>query len=181
MRKIIVSLFVLGLLITTSCERADFQDGFSEEVALKSAEMKMTRNFRAHLSSDQEVAAVPVESMATGQAIFQLSKDGMSLHYKLIVANIEDVLMAHIHMAAAGANGGVVAWLYPSGPPPALLVGTTNGILAEGTIMAEHLVGDLAGMTLHDLVEEMKNGGTYVNVHTSSYPGGEIRGQISGQ
>ncbi|MGQ7869450.1 CHRD domain-containing protein [Sunxiuqinia sp. sy24] len=180
MRKISVFLFVLGLLFATSCEKADFQEDFPADVALKSAEMKMTRNFRAHLSSGQEVAAVPVESMATGQAIFQLSKDGMSLHYKLIVANIEDVLMAHIHMAPAGANGGVVAWLYPSGPPPALLVGTTNGVLAEGTLMADDLVGSLAGMTLHDLIDSIKNGETYVNVHTSSYPGGEIRGQISG-
>ena len=36
-----------------------------------------------------------------GQAIFKLRADGAELHYKLIVANIEDVFMAHIHLGAA--------------------------------------------------------------------------------
>jgi hypothetical protein len=74
------------------------------------------KNFRAHLSGDEEVPAV--DTRAQGQAIFQLSRDGMTLHYKLIVANIEDVLMAHIHLAPAGENGPIVVWLYPSAPPP---------------------------------------------------------------
>ncbi|EMR04764.1 CHRD domain-containing protein [Cesiribacter andamanensis] len=135
-------------------------------------------NFRTHLSGDQEVPANA--SKATGQAIFQLSKDGTELHYKLIVANLDNVLMAHIHVAPAGDNGGVVAWLYPAGPPPNLIPGTTNGILAQGTITSANLVGSLAGMDLSDLVALMLNGNTYVNVHTQQYPGGEIRGQIWG-
>lgn len=73
----------------------------------------MQRNFRTHLSGDEEVQ--PVATRAQGQAIFQLSKDDSELSYKLIVANIENVLMAHIHLAPAGQNGGVVVWLYPEG------------------------------------------------------------------
>lgn len=133
-------------------------------------------NFRAHLSGNQEVPAN--ESIATGQAVFQLSKDGMSLKYKLIVANIDDVKMAHIHMAPVGNNGGAVVWLYPAGPPPVLLDGSTNGILAQGTIMADNLSGALAGEQLSALVEALITGNTYVNVHTEMYGGGEIRGQI---
>lgn len=177
MNKVYLFLIVLGLVFTSSCEKTDLQEDFQADVELKSAHMKMTRNFRAHLSSDQEVP--PVESMATGQAIFQLSKDGEMLSYKLIVANIEDVVMAHIHMAPAGVNGGVVAWLYPSGPPPEPIPGTTNGILAEGEITSANLVGALAGMELKDLLDAMAWGQTYVNVHTTMYPAGEIRGQIS--
>jgi hypothetical protein len=134
------------------------------------------RNYTASLKGENEVPAV--ETNAQGQAIFHLSKDGTELHYKLIVANIENVLMAHIHLAPAGANGGVVAWLYPSAPPPQLIEGRTDGILAEGTITADDLVGALAGLSLQDLIDEMDAGGAYVNVHTSAYPGGEIRGQI---
>jgi hypothetical protein len=178
MNKVYLFLIALSLVFTSSCEKTELQDDFQTDVELKSAHMKMNQNFRAHLSSDQEVP--PNESMATGQAIFQLSKDGESLSYKVIVANIENVLMAHIHMAPAGQNGGVVAWLYPAGPPPALIPGTTNGILAEGEITAANLTGALAGMELKDLLDAMEWGNTYVNVHTSMYPGGEIRGQISG-
>lgn len=135
-------------------------------------------NFSAHLTGDQEVAATPVETRGTGQATFRLSKDGTELHYRLNVANIENVTMAHIHVAPAGQNGGVVAWLYPDGPPPQLIEGRSQGTLAHGTITAADLVGGLAGTSLDALVEAMRAGDTYVNVHTSQYPAGEIRGQI---
>jgi hypothetical protein len=131
-------------------------------------------NFRTHLSGEEEVPAV--DTRATGQAIFQLRSDG--LHYKLIVANIENVTMAHIHQAPAGANGPVVAWLYPDGPPPELIPGRFNGVLAEGVITSDDLVGPLAGQTLDDLLDAIRAGNTYVNVHTSQFPGGEVRGQI---
>ncbi|MFW5898990.1 MAG: CHRD domain-containing protein, partial [Jiangellaceae bacterium] len=66
-------------------------------------------NMTTPLSGDEEVPAV--DTNATGVAIIKF--DGDELTYKLNVANIEDVLMAHIHMGAAGENGPVVAWLYP--------------------------------------------------------------------
>jgi hypothetical protein len=136
------------------------------------------RTFVAHLTGAAEVADPPVETRATGQAIFRLSRDGTELDYRLIVANIEDVTMSHIHLAPAGANGPVAAWLYPDGPPPQLLPGRSSGVLAVGTIRAEDLVGPLAGMDLDDLVDALRAGDAYVNVHTSAYPAGEIRGQI---
>ena len=176
MRKLVFLLIIPVMMMVSSCESLQPGEMVQEETALKSAGMKM--NFRAHLTGDQEVPAV--ETNATGQAVFQLSKDGLILSYKLIVANIEDVRMAHIHLAPAGINGGVVAWLIPSGPPPILIEGKSNGILAEGVITADNLVGVLAGEPLEALVEAMKSGDTYVNVHTSEFPGGEIRGQISG-
>jgi hypothetical protein len=135
-----------------------------------------TRNFRAHLTGGQEVP--PAETLAQGQAVFQLSKDGTMLHYKLIASNIENVLQSHIHLASPGVNGPVVAWLYPSSPPPLLIPGRFNGVLAEGTITADDLAGPLAGEPLSSLVEAIMAGNTYVNVHTSQYLGGEIRGQI---
>ncbi len=133
-------------------------------------------NFTAHLSGDKEVP--PVSTLAQGQAMFQLSKDGTELSYRLISANIEDVLMAHIHLAPAGLNGSIVAWLYPNAPPPVLIPGIFNGVLAEGSVSAADLVGSLAGHPLSDLVDAMNAGNTYVNIHTSAHPGGEIRGQI---
>jgi hypothetical protein len=134
------------------------------------------QNFLARLNGDEEVPAV--DTRARGQAIFQLSQDGTELQYKLIVANIENVTMAHIHIAPAGANGPVTAWLYPPGPPPQLIPGRSNGVLADGVITADNLVGPLAGQTLSDLLALLRSGDTYVNVHTSQWPAGEIRGQI---
>jgi hypothetical protein len=134
------------------------------------------QTYVAHLSGGEEVPSA--DTNATGQAIFRLSKDGDSLYYKLIVANIENVTMAHIHLAPAGVNGPVVVWLYPSAPPAQLIPGRTNGILMEGTITEANLVGLLAGQSLADLIANIEAGNAYVNVHTSQYPGGEIRGQV---
>jgi hypothetical protein len=136
----------------------------------------VSQQFIAPLSGAQEVPAV--ETRARGQTTFRLSADGQELSYRLVVANLHDVRMAHIHLAPAGANGPVVAWLYPSGPPPQLIEGRTSGVLATGTITAGDLVGPLAGATMDDLVALMRAGETYVNVHTTAFPGGEIRGQI---
>ena len=134
------------------------------------------KNSRTHLSGGEEVP--PNASAAQGQAIFQLSKDGTALSYKLIVANIENVRQAHIHRAAAGVNGGIVVWLYPSAPPAVLIPGRSQGPLAEGVITEASLVGSLLGQPLDVLLDEMQAGNTYVNVHTSQFPPGEIRGQI---
>lgn len=134
------------------------------------------QSFQAHLSGAEEVS--PVETKAQGQANFWLSADGQSLRYRLIVANIEDVLMSHIHLAPAGANGAIVAWLYPSMPPAVLIPGRFDGVLAVGVITSANLVGPLAGQTLADLVGQIEAGNAYVNVHTLTNPGGEIRGQI---
>lgn len=133
-------------------------------------------NFTAHLSGTEEVP--PADTRAQGQAIFRLSADGMSLHYQLNVANIENITQAHIHLAPQGVNGPVVVWLYPAAPPAILIPGRSQGVLAAGVITEANLVGLLAGQTLGDLTDAMLAGEAYVNVHTSQFPPGEIRGQI---
>ncbi len=134
------------------------------------------RNFVAPLSGAEEVPAA--DTRAHGMARFQLSRTGDALEFQLTVANLHNVAMAHIHMGARGVNGPVVVWLYPDAPPPQLIPGRTSGILASGTITAARLSGPLANGTLEDLLELIRDGEAYVNVHTSQFPGGEIRGQI---
>lgn len=129
-----------------------------------------TRNFRAHLSGENEVP--PVETDAQGQATFRLNGAGDELRYKLIVANIEDVVAAHIHCAPAGENGPVGVTLFGGGPT------SENGILAEGTITEPDEGNGCGWETLADVVSAIKSGGAYVNVHTLENPPGEIRGQI---
>ena len=134
-------------------------------------------NFDTHLTGRNE-RPTPNDSKAQGQAVFQLSADGLSLSYRLNVANIEDVTQAHIHMGPADGTGGIVAWLYPSAPPLQLIPGRSQGTLEAGTITAASLVGALAGQPLSALVDAIEAGNAYVNVHTVAFPLGEIRGQI---
>lgn len=143
------------------------------------------RNYRAHLNGD----GAGVETLAQGQAIFQFSKDGSELGYKLIVANLENLWMAHIHVAAEpGGNGPPVVWLLPAAPPPpgAAIGGISQGVVAEGAVVE----GD-AGVSISfdDLRTAIAEGRAYVNVHTNDFmeppntgpgdfPGGEIRGDV---
>jgi hypothetical protein len=149
----------------------------------------LNRNYSVHASGDFEVPFR--DTQAQGQAIFNLSKDGTSLDYKLIASNIDNVFMAHIHMAPAGSNGPIVVWLAPStAPAPGPLgSGRHDGVLAEGTITATNLVGPLAGQPLSALLAALDGGNAYVNVHTNDgdatpnegpgdFPGGEIRGNF---
>jgi hypothetical protein len=143
-------------------------------------------NFSVHATGALEV---PVrDTGAQGQATFKLSNDGESLSYKLNVANIENVIMAHIHRAA---DGLIVVWLYPSTTPgPAAPGGgRISGRIASGTITAANLVGPLTGAGLDDLLALLQSGEAYVNVHTDDgvapadtgpgdFPGGEIRGNF---
>ena len=133
-------------------------------------------NFGTPLSGDEEVPANA--SKARGNAVLQLNAAGDAIDYQLSVANIENVFMAHIHMAPPGVNGGIVVWLYPSAPPAQLIPGRSQGRLAEGEITQASVVNALAGQPLSALLTAMQAGNTYVNVHTSQFPGGEIRGQL---
>ena len=138
----------------------------------------------APLTGGNEVPAN--NSKAHGNATFDLSADGTRITYRLIVANIDNVIMAHIHLAAAGVNGPVVAFLFGPVDPGG---GASNGVLATGTITAASLSGPLEGQPLSALVDAMRAGNTYVNVHTNDgvdptgtgpgdLPAGEIRAQI---
>ena len=149
------------------------------------------RNFRVHATGAFEV---PVrDTRAQGQAIFRLSHDGELLRYRLNVAKIENVIMAHIHTAAPGVNGPIVVWLYPSttpNEPAAPGGGPIRGSIAEGVITEPDLVGPLLDdKTIADLVALLQSGNAYVNVHTDDgvaptntgpgdFPGGEIRGNF---
>ena len=127
----------------------------------------------SELSGDNEVPMVNTD--AFGRVIVRISNDESSIHYKLIVNNIENVTMSHFHMAPAGVNSGIVVWLYDnrSGQPS----GPSNGLIAEGVIMAEDIVGALEG-NMSGLIDAIKTGNIYVNVHTGQFGGGEIRGQL---
>jgi hypothetical protein len=136
----------------------------------------VNRNYSVHATGALEVPAN--DSKGQGQAIFHVAKDGQSIAYKLIVANIENVTQAHIHLGPPDVNGPVVVWLYPSSPPAQLLPGRSQGVLAEGTITEESLVGQLAGQSLDELIALLNAGTAYVNMHTSQFPPGEIRGNF---
>jgi hypothetical protein len=151
----------------------------------------VSMHFNSPMEGAQE-APVPRDTHARGNAIYKLSDDGSRIEYKLVVANIENVFMAHIHMAPVGVSGPIVVWLYPGTTPGVtapLGGGRIDGVIVQGSFGASDFIGPLAGHPLSDLLALMRSGGVYTNVHTNDgdlvvnegpgdFPAGEIRGQI---
>jgi CHRD domain-containing protein len=150
-------------------------------------------NLGTHLTGDEEVP--PRDTRAQGEAIFRVSDDESSVDFRLIASNIDNVIMAHIHCGRFGENGPIIMWLYPgtglTGTPVASGGGPQNGVLASGTFAVPPGAMCLAANVGRNmsLLEAMRAGLTYVNVHTNDgvapintgpgdFPGGEIRGQI---
>jgi hypothetical protein len=119
-----------------------------------------SQTFTAKLTGKDEVP--PINTQATGMAQFQLSSDGKELNYDLSTTNLQGFMMAHIHQGKSGENGQPVAPLQ----------------MGKGKVSSSDFQGPLAGKQISDLVDLMKNGGAYVNVHTNQNQNGEIRGQI---
>jgi hypothetical protein len=151
MRKLQALALVLGLLVALPA----------------GAEQKI---FRAKLSGGQEVPAVKTPARGDIKMIY---KDG-EMSYELNVSRITSPTAAHIHRGKAGQTGPPLVGLF-GGPAK---MGKFKGILSEGLITDESLIGELEGKTVEDLVRIIDAGEAYVDVPTVTYPMGEIRGQL---
>jgi hypothetical protein len=136
--------------------------------------------FTAILSGSNEVP--PVTTAASGIANFQIYPVGHqeTLIYQLYLKNISGVTGAHIHKGKQGENGPVVADLFGTPSTGAYInTGKIKGLLTGGTLYESKLTGPLAGNTIDILVNMIRSGDAYVNVHTTQNQNGEVRGQIS--
>jgi CHRD domain len=106
----------------------------------------------------------PVESKALGAALVHI--DGTQLSFSVAIANParETFVAGHIHVGAAGVNGGVLVTLFGgSNDRKFFFQAARIDITAE---QAAQICGDLAGH--------------YVNYHTTQDPMGAVRGQLNG-
>lgn len=144
------------------------------------------------LKGYQEVPAV--SSAAKGKFSARIHEKGAapSIDYELTYSGLEgDVRQAHIHFGQRSVNGGISVWLCgtnlstPAFPGPAgtpTCPGPREGTVS-GTLQASSVIGP-AGQGIDpgefaELLAAIKAGVAYANVHTSKFPGGEIRGQLS--
>jgi glucose/arabinose dehydrogenase len=130
--------------------------------------------FGATLEGAQEVPSVTTAAGAA--ATFVLNGNG-TLSFELhATAPIVNAQMAHIHLGARGQNGPIVAFLF--GP-----VGGQNfqagDLISSGTLNDDDVTARPGfDGTVAALVERLRQGRAYANVHTAAHPGGEVRGQI---
>lgn len=128
-------------------------------------------HFAATLTGAQQVP--PVRTQATGTARLEVADRGQALAYDIRAVRIKGLIEEHIHLGRRGSNGPVVVSLLTLPTP-----GVSGSVQIKGYFTAANLTGPLAGHPLNDLISALRQGSTYVNVHTVRHPDGEIRGQL---
>jgi hypothetical protein len=124
-----------------------------------------TTQVAATLSGANEVP--PVATAATGAFSGDLSLDAGQLEFALTVSGITSTItLAHIHEGAPGTNGPVVVDLLAAAGGV-----FTDGATIRGTVF----------LTSTEAISKALAGQYYINVHSASFPGGEVRGQLGVQ
>jgi CHRD domain len=135
----------------------------------------------ATLSSTQEIPLVETPSGAGGSATVTVSADATEITYTLELTGPFGAAptAAHIHLAPPGEPGPILLFLCATPPPPGVTAQPcpdVNGGPISGTLTAADLQAVVP--TFAEAVAALLAGNTYINVHTSLNPSGEIRGQV---
>jgi hypothetical protein len=147
-----------------------------------------TISARAKLSGFQE----NLPKLTDGTGTFTGTIKGGTLTYKLTYSGLSsDAFMSHIHFAQPGVNGGIFIWLCgsakapgPTGTPTCPATGgTVTGSVTSAGVQSLIGTPPAAGQNLNagdfaGAIRILESGDAYVNVHTTNFPGGEIRGQV---
>jgi hypothetical protein len=138
--------------------------------------------FLAVLTGDQENTTPPggvaTERTATGFADFDAGFTSVRVHVR--VSDPTNVVAAHFHCGKPGENGPIVFGLISPGPLT-LQGDTIRGILTNANANAAANCIPLIGRPVNNIAAlalAMREGLVYLNIHTSSFPAGEIRGQM---
>ena len=135
-----------------------------------------TDTFSAKLAGDNEVP--PNNTPAT--ATFKVNI-GTTITFTITYANLTTpLLFAHFHFAPTKVAGGVMIFLCGGGGQPSCpttLSGTITGTITAANVTGPAPQGINAG-DLTSALEAVREGNSYVNMHTTKFPAGEIRGQV---
>jgi hypothetical protein len=178
-----VCLLALVVVITAGVSYSSRAEATPETTATASSESNVaTVDPAAGLVSAIYTAEMVVSgsSPASGEPkallTIEYNSIAQTLSYKLQVTSpLNTPCVAAIYKEAPGLSCSTVYTMFP-GPA---IAGNFSGILGEGSIAADDLVGPLMGGKLTDLVLLLKSGEAYAAIGTASNPVDAIRGQIN--
>jgi hypothetical protein len=145
------------------------------------------RKIDERLTGFQEQPAA-ISTTASGKFHATFSRFGERFRYKLSYRDMEGaVTQAHIHFGGETQAAGISVWLCANNPPITTApAGTQSCPPSPATITGEVDSGDVVGPSAQgigpgefdEFLDAMDAGLTYVNVHSATFPSGEIRAQI---
>jgi hypothetical protein len=131
---------------------------------------------------------VPIVSTpAQGSFKADIDDAGDAVDWSLTYSGLQaPVSQAHIHFGQSFTTGGIVVWLCktnqdnaPAGTQDCPASGTISGTFTPADVVTAGTGAQgISAGEFEEVVQAMRDGNAYANVHTSQSPGGEIRGQI---
>jgi hypothetical protein len=141
---------------------------------------------RAGLNGYKEVPSI--SSGASGQFEAVIDRDARTIAYELTYSGLTgDVQQAHIHVGQKSVNGAVSVFLCQTeaAPDPTGLAprcpqrGKVTGMVQSANMIGGNIVNQgISPGQFNELVRAINAGVAYINVHSSTFPGGEVRGQL---
>lgn len=135
-----------------------------------------SEEFTAKLVGDNEVPPINTKATATLQLTL-----GSPITFTVTYANLSTpLLFSHFHFAPVKVAGGIMIFLCGGGGQatcPQALSGTFSGTITNLNVVGPTAQGIAAG-DLTSALEAVGEGNSYINMHTTMFPGGELRGQI---
>jgi len=141
---------------------------------------------RASLNGFREVPSI--SSTASGHFEAVIDRKAGTIAYDLSYSGLTgDVQQAHIHVGQRSVNGGVSVFLCQTeaSPDPTGLAprcpqrGKVTGLVQSANMIEGPIVSQgVEPGQFNELVRAIRAGVAYVNVHSSTFPGGEARGQL---
>jgi len=126
-----------------------------------------------------------LSTAASGQFRVQINDATQQITYQLSYTALEGtVTQAHVHIGSPAQTGGISFFLCTNlGNGPAgtqacpAAPATVTGTITPANIIGPAAQGVAAG-EFAEVIKAIRAGSTYVNVHSTLYPGGEIRAQL---
>lgn len=143
------------------------------------------KDIREFLNGYEEVPAI--SSPGNGEFRARINAGDTSITYQLWYTDLEaPITQAHIHFGQEGVSGGISVWLCSNLASPPTPAGVQPCPAAPGTIFGTIVPNDVVGPAgqgiapgeFSELLKALRAGKTYVNIHSTKYPSGEIRKQI---
>jgi hypothetical protein len=135
----------------------------------------------ARLRSYDEVPAL--STPGSGEFMATINGDGSEINYRLHYSNLQGkVTQSHLHFGQKSVSGAIMIFLCsnlgngPAGTQACPTEGTISGV-----IHASDVIGNTQGIApgeLLEIIQGIRGGVVYVNVHSDLFPSGEIRGQL---
>jgi hypothetical protein len=167
---LLVLILIIVIIAVKSCG-----DGGSVVTSLTGTTDKGggSATYAAELTGADSVPAVDTQATATLTLVYDADKGELS--YQLEVTHrISNPNVATIYQGLEGEYGTAVYTLFAD----QIEDEEYEGMLAEGTISEDDLVGPLKGGSIADLLALIEDGKAYVSIGNERHPVDAIRGQI---